>query len=73
MDDEGMLAEACVPVGLGSMFGVGACWGDREDGGLASPEEVGVACPLLWAGASGGFWHAESSKHIQIKAIMLVR
>ncbi len=50
-----------------------ACWGDWEGVGLASPEGVGVACPLLWAAGSGVLWHAESSKQMQINAMMNFR
>lgn len=73
MDDEEMLAGAGVLVGVGSMVGVRACWGDGEGVGLASTEGVGVECLLLWTGASEGIWHAESSKQMQIKAMINVR
>ena len=72
MDDAGILAEAGVLVGVGSMVGVRACCGDREGDGLTSIEGVGVGCLLLWAEGSGGIWHAESSKHIEINAMMNV-
>jgi hypothetical protein len=64
MDDAGMLA------GLAALVGVITCWGDCEGVGLASTEGVGVACPLLWTGGAGVIWHAESSKQIQINALM---
>jgi len=73
MDDAGMLAGAGVLVGVGSMVGVRACWVDWEGVGLASTEGVGVECLLLWTGVSEVIWHAESSKHIQIKAMLNVR
>jgi hypothetical protein len=73
MDVAGMLAGAGVLVGGGSMVGVRAFWGDREGVGLASSEGVGVECLLLWTEASEVIWHAESSKHIQINAIINVR
>ncbi len=73
MDEEGMLAGAGVLVGVGSMVGVRACWGEGEGVGLASIEGVGVECLLLWTGVSEVIWHAESSKNIQIKAMIKVR
>ena len=73
MDEEGMRAGADVLVGVGSMVGVRACWGDWEGVGLASTEGVGVGCLLLWTGDLGGIWHAESSKQMKIKAIMNLR
>ncbi len=68
-----MVAEAGVLVGVGSIVGVKACWGDGTGVGLASTVGVGVDCLLLWTGVSEGIWHAESSKHIQIKAMIKVR
>ena len=62
MVDAGMLA------GVGVLLGVIVCWGDWEGVGLAFPEGVGVACPLLWRGAV--VWHADSSKQMQINAMM---
>ncbi len=53
MDEEGMLAGAGVLVGVGVMVGVIACRGDWEGVGLASTEEEGVGCLLLWTGGSG--------------------
>ena len=68
-----MLAVAGVLVGVGSMVGVRACWGEGEGVGLASTEGVEVECLLLWTEVPEGIWHAESSKHIQIKAMIKVR
>ena len=73
MDDEGMLAEAGVLVGAGSMVGVRAHWGDWESVGLASTEGVGVECLLLCTADSEVIWHAESSKHIKINAMLNVK
>ncbi len=64
MDDEGILG------GVGVLVGVIACWGDWKGVGLASTEGVGVGCLLLWTGVSGVIWHAESSKQMQINAMM---
>jgi hypothetical protein len=67
MDDDGMLAEA------GVLIGVRTCGDDWKGVGLASTDGVEVACPLLCTADSGGIWHAESSKHMQIKAMTNVR
>ncbi len=67
MDDAGLLA------GVGVLVGVIACCGDCEGVGLASAEGVVVECLLLWTGGSGAIWHAESSKQMQINAMMNVR
>jgi len=48
MDDEGMLTEAGVLVGVGVPVGVKACWGDWKGVGLSSTDGVEVACLLLW-------------------------
>ncbi len=69
MDDEGMLAEAGVLVGVGVPVGVRACWGDGEGVGLASTEGVEIGCLLLWTVGSGVIWHAESNMQMQIKAM----
>jgi hypothetical protein len=72
MDNAGMLAGAGVPVGVGVLVGMRACWGEGESVGLASNEGVGVDCLLLWTADSGGIWQAESSQQMQIKAMMNV-
>jgi hypothetical protein len=64
MDDAGVLA------GAGVLVGVIACWGDWKGVGLASAEGVAVGCLLLCAAGSGVIWHAESSKQLQINAMM---
>jgi hypothetical protein len=65
-----LLDDAAMLGGVDVLVGVIACWGDWRGVGLASTEGVGVGCLLLWTGGSGVIWHAESSKQMQINAMM---